>query len=164
MKIYKENDPVLHKKSEIVPESYFGNNGFLQYTKEMYDFMKKSGGIGLAAPQIGDNKRIFVMGQLFTKYYCINPVVTEYSEKTGFYKEGCLSFPGLQLNIERPKSVKVSYYDPDGCLKEEELSGIWARCFQHELDHINGIVFLEHVGPTKLKMAKSKIKKNLKKR
>lgn len=127
----------------------------------MIEFMHKNKGIGLAAPQIGLSYRVFVMGEEgFARPY-FNPVILESSDRSIKYEEGCLSFPGLYINIVRPEEIVVEYENEYGDVKHERLSGIHARCFQHELDHLNGKVFISRAGGTALALARSRRKKNL---
>jgi peptide deformylase len=93
---------------------------------------------------------------------CINPRIIEPGKEVAKLKEGCLSYPGLTLNIARHTSIKVVYYTESGEQKTHEFDGITAQCFQHELDHMNGTLFTEHVGSLALKMAKKKQDKMIK--
>jgi len=94
---------------------------------------------------------------------CINPKIIEASKQTTRLKEGCLTFPFLFLDIERPQDISVEYLDENLEKKEEHMTGIVARCFQHEFDHMQGIVFTEHVSKLKLDMALKKRDKQIKK-
>ena len=96
--------------------------------------MFEKNGLGLAAPQIGVNKRVFVMGNQQRSYICVNPEITN-SSGLERDQEGCLSFPGLWLNVERPATITVKYQDIIGRIQEHEFTGLPARVFQHELDH-----------------------------
>ena len=107
--------------------------------KKMLALMDESNGIGLSATQIGLTQRIFVMRVHGRERICINPEITESSDVLADYDEGCLSFPGDQCTIKRPDWVNVKYYSTDGTVTEDCLVGLEARCFQHELDHLNGI-------------------------
>jgi len=106
---------------------------------QMIVFMKKNNGIGLAAPQIGVSKRLFVMEIDGTQRACFNPEIVDHSDDLTEYPEGCLSFPGEECKIKRPSAVSVRYQTVTGDWVQESLSGLTARCFQHELDHLNGI-------------------------
>ena len=147
------------KKQEKIELKEFVNN--------MFETMKKYGGIGLSANQVGKPYRMFIMGDhpqvhQSKKWVCINPEVTLASKQTIRMKEGCLTFPFLFLDIERPSSVKVKYLDEDLKEQEEDMIGIVSRCFQHELDHMNGIVFTERVSKFKLDYSLKKRDKEIK--
>ena len=115
------------------------------------------------------NKRIFVMDcndEQEKKEYVIviNPEVTSSSEELNTYKEGCLSIPEITEEVVRPEKVHVSYQDLAGNFKTKKLEGLWATCFQHELDHLNGKLFIDYLRPIKKALIKNKIKKLNKKR
>ena len=138
------------------------------FCNNMFETMKNYGGIGLSANQVGKPYRLFVMGDNLQinkgqKWVCINPEITDMSKETIRYKEGCLTFPFLFLDIERPQDITVEYLDENLEKKEEHMTGIVARCFQHEFDHMQGIVFTEHVSKLKLDMALKKRDKQIKK-
>lgn len=111
----------------------------LNLAQEMLDFMREQKGIGLAAPQIGLSKRIFVMEIESTQRFCFNPEITESSQNLSDFNEGCLSFKGDCCIITRPAEISVRYQNHRGDWYAERLEGLWARCFQHELDHLDGI-------------------------
>lgn len=157
-KIHKLGSEALTAPNLIVKEDRFGTDGLKLLINEMLACTVLAGGIGLAAPQIGKNLRIFVMLDSPKTFVCINPVILEASEATNVFSEGCLSFPGLYLDITRSTSVKVAYYDEEGKRIEEDLDGIQARCFQHELDHLNEILFTSYVKKVKLDQARRKAK------
>ena len=128
------------------------------FCNNMFETMKNYGGIGLSANQVGKPYRMFVMGdnpniEKGKKWVCINPEITNVSKDTIRYKEGCLTFPFLFLDIERPQKVKVRYLNEQLETVEEEFDGIVSRCYQHELDHMYGKVFTELVSKLKLDMA-----------
>lgn len=158
MKLVNENDAILKQAIEAYDWDKEPKPEYL--VMEMMKVMFQNGGIGLAAPQIGIAKRIFVMGTPEKSYACINP---EIISGEGEIKdiEGCLSYPGLFLHVKRFEKIKVRYQNILGETKEEEFSGIMARCFQHELDHLNGVCFVDKVGSLSLKMAQNRRKKNL---
>lgn len=122
-------------------------------------------GLGLSANQVGLSERICVINHIEDKkiYALINPAIIEKSEKISKYKEGCLSFPGLFLEIGRPESCVVEFMTLEGEPKRMEFKGIWATCVQHEVDHLRGICYTDLVSPIKLDMAKRKVKANLRK-
>ena len=139
-----------------------------EFVDNMFETMKKYGGIGLSANQVGKPYRMFVMGdhpniKEGKKWVCINPKITNVTKDLIRYKEGCLTFPFLFLDIERPQDISVEYLDENLEKKEEHMTGIVARCFQHEFDHMQGIVFTEHVSKLKLDMALKKRDKQIKK-
>jgi len=132
--------------------------------KAMCEFMTESRGIGLAANQIGLTKRVFVMGSYNIEgfpapFAVFNPKIIEVSEEQALDKEGCLSYPDLWLTVKRPAVIKVEYQDSKGNVHEAALSGLIARCFQHELDHLNGICFVDKVSQMKLQLAIKKLNK-----
>ena len=147
------------KKQEKISVTEFCNN--------MFETMKNYGGIGLSANQVGKLYRMFVMGDNLQinkgqKWVCINPEITDMSKETIRYKEGCLTFPFLFLDIERPQKIKVKYQNEQLETVEEEFDGIVSRCYQHELDHMYGRVFTELVSKLKLDMALKKRDKEIK--
>ena len=138
------------------------------FCNNMFETMKNYGGIGLSANQVGKPYRLFVMGDNLQinkgqKWVCINPEITDMSKETIRYKEGCLTFPFLFLDIERPQKIKVKYLNEQLETVEEEFDGIVSRCYQHELDHMQGKVFTELVSKLKLDMALKKRDKEIKK-
>ena len=135
--------------------------GVTEFCNNMFETMKNYGGIGLSANQVGKPYRMFVMGDNVNinkgqKWVCINPEITNISKETIRYKEGCLTFPFLFLDIERPQKIKVKYLNEQLETVEEEFDGIVSRCYQHELDHMQGTVFTELVSKLKLNMALKK--------
>ena len=125
--------------------------------------MKLYGGVGLAANQCGVFERVFIIGTEDFQLACINPKVIGTSAGMIKADEGCLSFPGLYLKIERPNSIQVEFTDENGQRQQTMLEGLSARCFLHELDHMNGKKFTEYVGPVALQMARKKQEKVMKK-
>ena len=159
--------------SSIVPfdiETFKKNEKDLTITdfcNNMFETMKNYGGIGLSANQVGKPYRMFVMGdnpniEKGRKWVCINPEITDMSKQTIRYKEGCVTFPFLFLDIERPQKIKVKYLNEQLETVEEEMDGIVSRCYQHELDHMQGTVFTELVSKLKLEMALKKRDKEIK--
>jgi peptide deformylase len=112
-----------------------------KYIEGMINLMKENSGLGLAAPQIGLNYRFFMME---TDMY-VNPVILEKSKDIVIDTEGCLSFPQLSMRVKRAKKVTVEYTDIEGNRKEGKFVNYMARCFQHELDHLDGITFDQRV-------------------
>lgn len=138
-----------------------------QFAFGMIDCMIRNHGIGLAANQFGSQKRVFVMGAEdvigFPKPFALfNPRIVASSDDSVLDREGCLSYPGLYLNIKRPSWVAVEYEDYNGVTRGYRAEGYASKCVQHELDHLNGVCFVDIVSPIKLKLAKQKQRKNLK--
>ena len=118
--------------------------------KDMLITMYSAKGIGLAAPQVGVQKRILVIDLNFEDpdeppNVFINPEIISSSASLDTYEEGCLSIPGVYLNVLRPSSIKLSYRDEMGRPKKMNAEGLMARCIQHEIDHLNGILFVDKV-------------------
>jgi len=135
--------------------------------KDMCEFMIKNKGIGLAANQIGILKRVFVMGSTtipgFPKPFAVfNPEIINHSDNTVLDEEGCLSFPGLYFKVSRPEWIEAKFQDRDGNVHEVKMDGYVAKCFQHELDHLNGICYTDRVSKLKLDLAIKKMRKNKK--
>ena len=121
-----------------------------QLAKDMLVTMYSSKGIGLAAPQVGVQKRILVIDLNFEDpdtppNVFINPEIISSSASLDTYEEGCLSIPGVYLNVLRPSSIKLSYRDEMGRPKKMNAEGLMARCIQHEIDHLNGVLFVDKV-------------------
>ena len=150
---------------EVMPEyeEPLPNPSVTKVAERMKLTMKNFNGLGLAANQCGIKLRAFVIGTDQFQIFCINPKVITQSETKAKESEGCLSFPGLSCKIERPSWVEVEFTTENGETKQLKLDGLTARCFLHELDHLNGVRFIEHVGPVALQMAKKKQSKLIKK-
>jgi peptide deformylase len=162
MEILKENSRDL---SEVSAEWDFEVDGSPEeIVKEMMKFMINNGGVGLAAPQVGISKRIFIMGNFTKMVACINPKVVSLSEDRIADLEGCLSFPDLFMKVKRPVSCIVQYQDVKGEVIERELVGLESRVFLHEYDHLIGITFDQRVGDLTFKMAKERRAKEAKKK
>ncbi len=122
---------------------------------DMLDTMYAAPGIGLAAIQIGVPKRVVVMDLVKDEdkphepQYFVNPEIIAASEETTEYEEGCLSIPEVFENVIRPKSVRIRYLDRDGTLKERDCEGLMATCIQHEIDHLNGVLFIDRISRLK---------------
>ena len=165
-KILLYPDPLLLMRSAKI--NIFDKN-LVNLSKDLIDTMYDADGVGLAAPQIGINKRIFVMdcsseNEEKDCRVVINPEIEHASEELGSYKEGCLSIPGITEEISRPKVIKVLYQDVNGVLQRDTYDDLWSICFQHELDHLNGKLFIDHLRPMKKILVKNKMKKSWKKK
>lgn len=130
----------------------------------MIETMYDAPGVGLAAPQVSSNARIFVMDCTDSEtdsepLVLINPEITWTSQELNTYSEGCLSLPDLFDDVERPKQVRMSFLDIDGQEHEELFDGLWATCAQHELDHLNGVLFIDHLSRMKRSMMTKKMVK-----
>ena len=165
-KILLYPDPLLLVRSAKI--IVFDKN-LVNLSKDLIDTMYDADGVGLAAPQIGINKRIFVMdcsseNEEKDCRVVINPEIEHASEELGSYKEGCLSIPGITEEISRPKVIKVLYQDVNGVLQRDTYDDLWSICFQHELDHLNGKLFIDHLRPMKKILVKNRMKKSSKKK
>lgn len=134
-----------------------------ELVRAMSKFMTDNGGVGLAAPQVGIKKRLFIMGNFIKLVACINPKIVSLSEERDNDLEGCLSFPDLFMKVKRPASAVVEYQTITGEVVKRELTGFECRVFLHEYDHLIGITFDQRVGNLVYKMAKDKRKKESKK-
>ena len=159
--LYGEDYPML---LTVMPEygRGFPNPSLVTLAKRLKMTMKLYGGVGLSANQCGVSERMFVIGTDEFQLVCLNPKVVRQSETLAKNREGCLSFPGLFFNVDRPDWIDVEYMDEYGIVKEGRLDGVSAQCFLHELDHLNGIKFTQHVKPVALQMARKKQKKTIK--
>ena len=131
-----------------------------QLEKDMLEVMCQHDGIGLAANQVGINARMFVMGSPDSPSNGVgifNPIILATTESVED-NEGCLSFPGIFVNIKRPKAIKAKWQNSSGEWQESEITGIECRCFLHEFDHLEGIVFQDRISPLKWALAVKKIK------
>ena len=111
----------------------------LKLAQQLFQLMLQENGIGLASNQVGVDSRLFVMLVNNKIYHCFNPIILQKTDDNMYYTEGCLSFPGERLQISRPNKILVKYYNAYGIETVEWLEGLTSRCFQHELDHLNGI-------------------------
>ncbi|MBZ4689869.1 MAG: def1 [Cereibacter sp.] len=132
---------------------------------DMLATMYDAPGIGLAAPQVGVIKRMIVMDcekepdSRARPIAMLNPEVVWSSEDISTYEEGCLSLPNQFADIERPASVKVRWMGMDGKQEEELFTGLWATCVQHEIDHLDGKLFIDYLRPLKRQMITRKLEK-----
>lgn len=166
MKIVNFPDPILR---EQLPEFDFSNPvcNPEQLEKDLIATMFASDGIGLAANQVGIKTRVFVMGSKDSPESArafFNPIVVANVDEVEELDEGCLSFPGIYVKIKRPKKILARWQNRKGEWEESTLEGYNCKCFLHELDHLEGIVFQDRVSPLKWAMAvkKSKSKRKYK--
>ncbi|MFV0472755.1 MAG: peptide deformylase [Pikeienuella sp.] len=132
--------------------------------RDMLETMYDAPGIGLAAPQVGVNARLLVMDcagkeEEPTPLAMINPEIIDASAEMNIHEEGCLSIPDQYAEIERPAEVTVRWLTPEGALEERRFDGLWATCAQHEIDHLNGKLFIDHIGAVRRQMITQKMKK-----
>ncbi len=166
-------DPVLRAECEELEEGI----DISELKADMFETMYKSSGVGLAAPQIGKSLRVFVVDAAgfaedepeseeearefeFLKDFkriFINPIIEEEIGDEWGFSEGCLSIPGIREEVFRKEKVVISYFDENWQLREEELTGLAARVVQHEYDHIEGVLFTDHLSPLKRRILKSKL-------
>tara|TARA_Y100001970_G_scaffold59936_1_gene76348 strand:+ start:24 stop:548 length:525 start_codon:yes stop_codon:yes gene_type:complete len=162
-KILIEPDPILRKKCSPIEKV---DDQTRKLMKDMLETMYKAPGIGLAAIQIGILKRIVVIDiskdeEKKSPLFLVNPEIIFRSKNTSVYEEGCLSLPGQFAEIERPAECHLKYLDFDGKTKELKADGLLSTCIQHEVDHLNGILFIDYLSKLKKNMI---IKKLLKQR
>ena len=134
---------------------------------DMLETMYAAPGIGLAAVQVGVPKRVIVMdlareGEPPAPRYFVNPEILWASEETAPYEEGCLSVPEIFDEVERPSQVKLRYLDYHGKVVEEHAEGLYAVCIQHEMDHLEGVLFIDYLSRLKREQAVKKVKKQAK--
>ena len=166
-------DPVLRAECEEIEEG----TDLSKLKADMFETMYESNGVGLAAPQIGKALRVFVVDaagfaeddpendeeakefeflKTFKRFF-INPIIEEENGAEWPFDEGCLSIPGIREQVFRKNEVVISYFDENWQLKEETLTGLAARVVQHEYDHIEGVLFTDHLSPLKRRLLKSRL-------
>jgi len=156
-------DPRLKTKSSPVEKI---DAEIKQLAADLFDTMYHARGIGLAAVQVGVLKRVLVTDITWREeegpgeqWVLINPEIISNSDDERVYKEGCLSFPDQFAEVMRPDTVRVRYLDLDGKQQEKEFDGLLATCIQHEIDHLNGVVFVDHISSVKKDMIIRKLTK-----
>tara|TARA_B100000886_G_scaffold73833_1_gene47585 strand:+ start:51580 stop:52083 length:504 start_codon:yes stop_codon:yes gene_type:complete len=162
LNILKEPNKLLRQKSaeiQVIDEK------IKNLAKDMLETMYNAPGIGLAAVQVGVLKRIIVVDiskedEKKNPLFLINPKIVWKSDIVVNNEEGCLSIPGYFGNVERYESCKVEYLDIEGKLNKINVSGLLSRCIQHEVDHCNGVLFIDHLSQLKREIIKKKIQKN----
>ena len=133
--------------------------------RDMLETMYDAPGIGLAAPQIGVSLRVIVMDCIKDPeaaprpMILFNPEITWESEDRSTYEEGCLSIPEHYAEVERPAEVRVRWIDETGAAQDEHFTGLWATCVQHEIDHLDGRLFIDYLGPLKRQLITRKMVK-----
>jgi peptide deformylase len=155
-------DSVLRATCDAIDASFEGLNGLIT---DMYQTMDASNGVGLAAPQVGEPIRLFIIDS--TAMYdtpkeglrkvFINAEMIEETDKPWAFEEGCLSIPHIRENVERKARIRIKYQDEKFKTHEEVFEGMTARVIQHEYDHIEGILFVDHISPLKRRLLKGKL-------
>ena len=149
-------DPVLRKPTKRVTEV---TDELRTLIADMFETMYAAEGIGLAAPQVGRSERLTVVDVEGKKFALINPEMVSSDNTTEKAEEGCLSIPDIYGDVERPATVTVRFTDENGESREETASELLGRCFQHEIDHLDGKLFIDYLSPLKRKAAMSKWEK-----
>ena len=156
-------DPILRKKCEPLENV---DDDARKLMSDMLETMYKAPGIGLAAIQVGILKRIVVIDvskeEKKNPLFLVNPEIIYKSKNTSVYEEGCLSLPGQFAEIERPAECHIKYIDYNGKEKKLETKGLLATCIQHEIDHLNGILFIDYLSKLKKDMIIKKLVKHKK--
>ena len=155
LKIRIYNDPCLRKKSSPVDSVGIAEKWLIQ---EMVKAMNEYKGVGLAAPQVGINKRILIADIGNGPVAIINPQILKKSVKTSVQEEGCLSIPGVTVKIKRPKRIFVKYLDENNQRVEKYFDDLMARVVLHETDHLNGKLIIDYVGLLKRKKVLEQLK------
>ena len=178
LRISKYGEPILRQKGQSV--SNF-DDSLHAFVKDLFETMYAADGIGLAAQQVGHAKQIFVMDltppkgqkidfnyqydsktiplELFMPLAVINPKITVSDPSNVVYEEGCLSFPGVNGNVVRPKTVRCDFQDTQGNSHRLEADGLLGRCMLHEMDHLNGVLFIDKMDKRHLQKNDARIKK-----
>ena len=154
MKIVLYGHPTLREKSEKVDAV---DDTLRETLDEMVVLMRKANGVGLAANQVDIAKRFFVLEHEGVVKKVINPEILEFSEEIADMEEGCLSIPGIYKKVNRPTKIKVKYLNENGEEVVEELDEMWARAFQHEFDHIEGILFTDKLSVMNKRLVAKKL-------
>ncbi|SEM28418.1 peptide deformylase [Roseovarius tolerans] len=155
-------DPRLKKVCEPVPDL---SDDLRRLADDMLETMYDAPGIGLAAPQVGVTRRLIVLdcvkdeGEEPRPLVMFNPEVVASSDETNVYEEGCLSIPDQYADVTRPKIVDVRWIDRDGNAQAETFDGLWATCVQHEIDHLNGKLFIDYLGAVRRQMITRRMQK-----
>ncbi len=162
--VYVYGSAVLKKEAQAITKEYPGLQALIT---NMWDTLAFAEGVGLAAPQVGHAIRLLLIDATpFQDDYpeaadfkrvIINPEIVEMSNETWTFNEGCLSIPGIREDVVRPKKIHVRYFDENFAEHDEWLDNVPARIFQHEYDHVEGILFTDHLAPIRRKMLNSRL-------
>ncbi|XDD48660.1 peptide deformylase [Leptospira sp. WS92.C1] len=158
-KILRMGDPILRQISEPVSEDEIQTKEFKKLIRDMFDTMRHADGVGLAAPQIGILKQIVVVGSEDNERYpgtpdvpdrvILNPIITPLTQDSSGFWEGCLSVPGMRGYVERPNQIRMEWMDEKGNKFDEVIEGYKAVVYQHECDHLAGILYVDRLKDTK---------------
>ena len=159
MRILKYGNPVLRLKANPIKEI---DDKIHDLVKKMFKSMQENEGIGLAAPQIAESIALFVIDMGLIEedgqpMAVINPEIVD-KQGENVFEEGCLCIPGIREEVKRPEKIHVKYLDINGNHHDEEISGLKARVFQHEIDHLNGVLFVDRLGAMKRKLLQKQLK------
>ncbi len=158
LEILQAPHPVLKTKAKPVARV---DDALRRLAADMFETMYKAPGIGLAAPQVGVSERLIVLdvadGDERRPMTLVNPEIVWRSSDRATAEEGCLSLPGHFADVTRPQQVKVSYLTEQGLERQLEAEGLLARCVQHEIDHLDGILFVDHLTALKRNMILRKL-------
>ncbi len=164
--VLKMGHPTLRVKAELISQEELQSPDFKQLIQDMFETMEEEQGIGIAAPQVGISKQVAIVGipnenprypeleeesknsdeeDDFTILVVVNPKVTITDPETSGFWEGCLSVPGLKGYVERPKAIRVDYTDLEGKPQSIDADGFAATVFQHELDHLDGVLYVDKI-------------------
>jgi peptide deformylase len=163
LSLVEPNHGMLHNPIPEYDVRLLPNPAISDLIEQMKMTMKLYAGVGLSANQCGIQERIFIAGNEHFQMACINPRIVKFIGEKTKKREGCLTYPGLYLPIPRYESVEVEYYTESGEYKTHVFDGLTAHIFQHEMEHMDGIIFTTHVGPLALKLAKERREKLIKK-
>ncbi len=163
--IIETPDPRLREISKPVERV---DDALRRFMDDMLETMYDAPGIGLAAIQVGEPKRVLVIdlqeNDEKNPRFFVNPEIVWESEEYSSYQEGCLSVPDVYGDVERPARVRVKYLDYNGTAHEEEMDGLLATCIQHEMDHLEGVLYIDHLSKLKRDMLLRKLEKNRRQR
>lgn len=156
LKIEMLGADVLRRRAEEVAEV---DDALRRLVRDMFDTMYDAEGVGLAGPQVGVSRRVIVVDvkeEGTRPFALVNPRIVESSRETDKAEEGCLSIPGVSSVVERPSTLTVEGLDEKGQPVRMEADGLLARCIQHEIDHLDGILFIDRISPLKRTMVLKK--------
>lgn len=156
LEIVKYPDPILRQKANRIRDI---DSEIRQFTDDMIETMYLDEGVGLAAPQVGISKQLVVMDVGQGPMTLINPEIVRKEDESVSIEEGCLSIPGIRIDVSRSTHVVVRGIDDLGETVEIEADGLLARVLQHEIDHLNGILIIDHASSLQRTLLKSKLKK-----